>query len=172
MALALINLKRVDMPLNKETKPNLKVSRIRPRSRHIKSLWPRCHYIPPSSKLVFKVSLIRPRSRHIKSLWPRCHYIPPSSKLVFKVLLDRPWSRCFKKIGGMYSAQKYSRISIERNTSQSTFCLRLKTIRKVSKLDVCLPHTFSETNKEDSISILINRLSRQKNDPFLRNIIW
>ncbi|XP_043510305.1 histone-lysine N-methyltransferase SETMAR-like isoform X1 [Frieseomelitta varia] len=54
------------------------------------------------------------------------------------------------------------------NTSQSTVCLYLEKLGKVSKLGVWVPHNLSERNKEDRISIatslflLSNRLS-----PFL-----
>ena len=41
----------------------------------------------------------------------------------------------------------------------------------MSKLSLWLPHTFSEKKKEDRISTVKSLLSRQRNDPFLKNII-
>ena len=47
----------------------------------------------------------------------------------------------------------------------------MKKIGKAKKLDTWLPHVLCEKNKEDHNSIVINFISRQKNDPFLKNII-
>ena len=60
--------------------------------------------------------------------------------------------------------------ALDVNTSQSTIYHHLKKIRKVTKLGIWLPHTLSEKNKEDHISIVTSLLSRQRNDQFL-NII-
>ena len=47
----------------------------------------------------------------------------------------------------------------------------MKKIGRMSKLDIWLPHTLSEKNKEDRIAIEIGLLSRQRNYQFLKNII-
>ena len=57
------------------------------------------------------------------------------------------------------------------NTFQSTICHHLKKTGKVSKLSAWFPHTLSEKNKEDCISIVTSLLLRQRNDLFLKNII-
>ena len=44
-------------------------------------------------------------------------------------------------------------------------------IGKVSKLCIGVPHTRSEKDKEDCISIMTSLFSRLRNDPFLKNII-
>ena len=61
-------------------------------------------------------------------------------------------------------------LALDCNTSQSTIYHPLKKTGKVSKLGIWVPHTLSETNKEDHISI-VTILLRQRNDPFLKNII-
>ena len=62
-------------------------------------------------------------------------------------------------------------LTLDLNTSQSTICYHLKKIRKVSKLGVLVAYTLSEKKKEDQVSIATNLLSRQRNNPFLKNII-
>ena len=68
----------------------------------------------------------------------------------------------------MQFAPKFSRIS---TFLPYIICCHLKKIGKVSKIHICIPHTLREKNKEDHISIVKNRLSRQINDSFLKKII-
>ena len=62
-------------------------------------------------------------------------------------------------------------LPLDLNTSQSIICHYLKKIEKVSKLGILIPHTLREKNKEKSIFIVKNLLSKQINDLFLKNII-
>ena len=57
-------------------------------------------------------------------------------------------------------------LALDRNTSQSTIYRHLKMIGKVSKLGIWLPHTLSEKNKEDWISVATSILSRLRNGSF------
>ena len=63
--------------------------------------------------------------------------------------------------------------AINKNTSQFTIYHHLKKnkIGKVKKLGILVLHTLSAKNKEDHIYIATSLLSRQRNDPFLKNII-
>ena len=47
----------------------------------------------------------------------------------------------------------------------------IKNIAKVSKLGDCVPNTISEKNRDDRIFIGTHIISRQRNEPFLKNII-
>ena len=62
-------------------------------------------------------------------------------------------------------------LALDLNTSQFTICCHLKKIGKMSKLGIWIPHTLSEKNKENIISIATSLLSRQRNDQFLKIII-
>ena len=53
---------------------------------------------------------------------------------------------------------------------QSTINHYLKKTEKVNKLGICVPHIFSEKNKEDCIFITTSLLLRQIKDMFLNNI--
>ena len=68
-------------------------------------------------------------------------------------------------------AKSTRELALDLNTSQSTICCHLKKIGNVSKLGVWLPHPLSKKNKEDRISIATSHLLRQRNDPFLKEII-
>ena len=69
-----------------------------------------------------------------------------------------------------YPYQSTQELVFDLNTSQSTICSHLKKIEKVSKLYVWIPHNLTMKNK-DHMSIEINLLLKQRNDPFLKNII-
>ena len=64
------------------------------------------------------------------------------------------------------------KLTLDLNTFQSTICSRLREreIIKMSKLGFGVPHTISERNKEDRISIETILFS-QINHSFLKNII-
>ena len=87
-------------------------------------------------------------------------------------MLIKPWSRCFKRIGGIQSVQNYLKIS---TWPQYIAIYNLPTLEnkigKMSKLDVLVPHMFSEKNKEDHVSIATSLLSKQRKFLFLKNII-
>ena len=89
-----------------------------------------------------------------------------SPKLFFKVLfwwyiikkwtltriLIRPWSSCFQRISGMQPAPKYSRISTW--PEYISFCCHLEKIWKMCKISIWYPHTLSEKNKKNHLSIV------------------
>ena len=56
------------------------------------------------------------------------------------------------------------------NTSQSTICRHLEKMGKVCKLGVWVPHNLSE-HKATRMTIATSLLSRENNEPFLKNII-
>ena len=85
-------------------------------------------------------------------------------------MLLQPWSRCFKRIGGMQSMQKFSRKSNWPHYIPIHNLPPLEKDKKSEQAGIGLPHTLSEKNKEDCIPLPTN-LSRQKNYPFLKNVI-
>ena len=72
-----------------------------------------------------------------------------------------------RKLGECRGTQE---LAHDFNTSQSTICYHLKKIGKVSKLGVWVPHTLSQENKKDHLSVVTSLLSRQENDMFIKNI--
>ena len=109
---------------------------------------------PPSLKLVFKISFWL----YVKERWSQTR------------TLIRPRSRWFKRSGRMQFMQKYLRISTWFQHIP-IHNLPLEKDRKINKLSIWLPHTLNEKNKEDCISIATSFLSKQRNDPFLKDII-
>lgn len=67
--------------------------------------------------------------------------------------------------------QSTRELAVKLNTSQSIICRHLEKMRKVCKLGVCVTHVLSEKNKTDRLSIATSLLSRQRNDPFLDEVI-
>ena len=59
--------------------------------------------------------------------------------------------------------------ALDLNTLQSTIFHNLKKISKVNKVDVLVPHTLSEMNKEDCISMATSLLSKHRNYLLLKN---
>ena len=56
-------------------------------------------------------------------------------------------------------------------TSQFTICHHFEMIGKMSKPGIWLPSTLSEKYREDRISVVTSLFLRQRNYPFLKNII-
>ena len=74
-------------------------------------------------------------------------------------ILIRPQSRCFKRIGRIQYVQKYSRISTWPQQIPIQYLLLLKKEWKSE-----------QAYWDEYISIATSLLSRQRNDPFLKNI--
>ena len=65
---------------------------------------------------------------------------------------------------------KYSGISRQANTSQSTMYHHLEKMGKVNKLGVWVSHALSEKSKADHLSIVTSLLSQQRNNSFLDEV--
>ena len=87
------------------------------------------------------------------------------------LLRDEPRSRWLKKLVECNSPKSTWELAFDLSTSQFMIFHHLKKIRKVSKQGIWVPHTLTEKNIENHISIPISLLSRQKNYPLLKNII-